>query len=406
MRLYIKQLSRVRKEQQIFQQVTEATMFDEPKVIFWPVGTGDSTSIVVRDGIVLQVDLRDLNDADNADSDRVALVDRLSENLPKVDGKPYLSAFALTHPDQDHILGFAELLDRVTIGEIWFTPRVFIENDQDLCDDAVAFKEEAERRVQTVIRSGGEVESGDRVRVIGYDSILQTDEFKSFPEDRLTIPGNSVTEIDGNSYEGEFTAFIHAPFAEEIEGDRNNTSLCMQVVLGDDPSLGGILLFGDIAYPRIRRIFDTTKKAGNEDFLKWKIFLAPHHCSKSAMYQKEGDTEVLKQDMLDDLAAYQVQNGIIIASSDSIPSRNSSGDNPPHAKAKKRYEEVADGGFFCTHDDGPSGEPLIFQSDDGALSSNNISRAVATSATSKLAMAVDEARGSDSPPSEQVGYGC
>ena len=381
-------------------------MFDEPKVMFWPVGTGDSTSIVIQDGIVLQVDLRNMNEADNSDSDRVALVDKLAENLPKVDGKPYLSAFALTHPDQDHILGFEELLNRVTIGEIWFTPRVFIENDQDMCEDAIAFKEEAERRVQETIKAGGDVGSGDRVRVIGYDSLLDTDEFAGFPEDRLTIPGNSVTEIDGNDYEGEFNAFVHAPFAEETEGDRNNTSLCMQVVLGDDPSQGGVLLFGDIAYPRIRRIFDTTNEAGNEDFLKWKVFLAPHHCSKSAMYQKEGDTEVLKQDMLDDLAAYQIEGGIIVASCDKIPSRNSSGDNPPHAKAKKRYEEVADGGFFCTHEDGPSGEPLVFQIDGGALAAPDIGEAAAISATSKLASAVDEARGSDTPPSEQVGYGC
>jgi len=381
-------------------------MFDEPKVMFWPVGTGDSTSIVIQDGIVLQVDLRHMNEADNSDSDRVALVDKLAENLPQVDGKPYLSAFALTHPDQDHILGFEELLDRVTIGEIWFTPRVFIENDEDMCEDAVAFKEEAERRVQETIKAGGDSGSGDRVRVIGYDSLLDTDEFAGFPEDCLTIPGNSVTEIDGNDYEGEFNAFIHAPFAEETEGDRNNTSLCMQVVLGDNPSQGGVLLFGDIAYPRIRRIFDTTKEAGNEDFLKWKIFLAPHHCSKSAMYQKEDDTEVLKQDMLDDLAAYQVEGGIIVASCDKIPSTNSSGDNPPHAKAKKRYEEVADGGFLCTHEDGPSGEPLVFQAYDGVLAAPDIAEVAATSATSKLASAVDEARGSDSPPSEQVGYGC
>ena len=381
-------------------------MFDKPQIMFWPVGNGDSTTVVVRENIVLHVDLRDLHAAEEADDDHVALIDVLAENLPKVDGKPYLSAFALTHPDQDHILGFEELLDRVTIGEIWFTPRVFIENDQDLCDDAVAFKEEALRRVSETIANGGEVGAGDRVRLIGYDALLKEDEFAGFPEDRLTVPGNSITEIDGEDYAGDFNAFIHAPFAEETVGDRNNTSLCMQVVLGDDPSQGGALLFGDIAYPRIRRIFDTTKKAGNEDFLKWKVFLAPHHCSKSAMYQKEGDSEVLKQDMLDDLAEYQVDGGTIVASSEKIPSSNASGDNPPHAKAKKRYEEVADGGFLCTHEDGEPGEPLVFTADGGALEApDTVESAASAAATGKIAAAVDEARGSDSPPSEQVGYG-
>ncbi|WP_217358814.1 hypothetical protein [Thalassococcus sp. S3] len=136
-------------------------MFDEAKLMFWPVGTGDSTTVVIQDGIVLQVDLRDLHSADEADDDHAALVDALVENLPTVDGKPYLSTFARTHPDKDHIQGFEDLLDRVTIGEIWFTPRVFIENDQDLCDDAVAFKEEAERRVQETINLGGDVGAGD-----------------------------------------------------------------------------------------------------------------------------------------------------------------------------------------------------------------------------------------------------
>lgn len=377
-------------------------MFDEPKIVFWPVGTGDSTTIVVQDAIVLQVDLRDLHSAGDADDDHVALVDKLVESLPTVDGKPYLSTFALTHPDKDHIQGFEDLLSRVTIGEIWFTPRVFIENEQDLCEDAVVFKEEAERRVQEAIDSGGDVSAGDRVRVIGYDTILKDDQFRGFPEDRLTVPGNSITEIDGVDYEGGFNAFIHAPFAEETDGDRNNTSLCMQVVLGDDPSKGGVLLFGDIAYPRLRKIFDTTKEAGNEEYLAWKLFLAPHHCSKSAMYQKEGDKEVLKQDILDDLADYQVDDGVIIASSEKVPSKNASGDNPPHAKAKNRYEEVANGGFFCTHEDGEDGGPLVFEVSDGTLEGLGVAQ---TSATSKLADGVDDARGSDSPPSEQVGYG-
>lgn len=373
--------------------------------MFWPVGTGDSISIVVQEDVVLQVDLRDLNASGDADDDHAALVDKLAENLPIVNNKPYLSAFALTHPDQDHILGFADLLDRITIGEIWFTPRVFLENDQDLCDDAVAFKEEAERRIQETIKTGGDVDSGDRVRLIGYDALLETDEFAGFPEDRLTIPGNSITEIDGDDYEGEFNAFIHAPFAEETAGDRNNTSLCMQIVFGDDPSLGGVLLFGDIAYPRIRRIFDETKEAGNEDYLKWRIFLAPHHCSKSAMYQTEDGSEVLKQDMLDDLAGYQVEGGYIVASSENIPSQNKSGDNPPHAKAKKRYEEVAEAGFVCTHEDSNSSEPIVFEVIDGSLSVPDVSESVSPSSAGKLAAAVAEARGTDSPPSEKVGYG-
>ena len=59
--------------------------------------------------------------------------------LPEDDGKPSLAVFVLTHPDEDHCLGFKDLLKRVKIGEIWFTPRVFREYSKDLSDDAKAF---------------------------------------------------------------------------------------------------------------------------------------------------------------------------------------------------------------------------------------------------------------------------
>jgi beta-lactamase superfamily II metal-dependent hydrolase len=379
-------------------------MFDKPQFIFWPVGTGDSTTIVIKDGVVLQVDLRDLSKSDDAGDDHISLVDKLVEELPEKDGNPYLAGFALTHPDKDHILGFADLLDRVTIGELWFTPRVFIENDTDLCDDAVAFKDEAERRVKATIDQGGAVISGDKVRVIGYDLLLQGDEFEGFPDEKLTVPGNSITELDGEDYEGEFNAFIHAPFKDEDIGDRNNTSLAMQVVLGSDPSAGGVLLFGDIAYPRIRKIFDFTKEAGNEQYLAWKVFLAPHHCSKSAMYQDEDGSLVLKQDILEDLAKFQIDDGYIVASSEAIPAQNKKGDNPPHAKAKMLYQEVANGQFLCTHEDSADSEPLIFVVDDGDITFVGEAAAGAVS-IDKIALAVATSRGSDEPPSEKVGFG-
>lgn len=380
-------------------------MFDEPKVMFWPVGTGDSTTIVIKENSVLQVDIRNLENVGDNDDDHVSIIDILVDNLPKSYGVPYLSGFALTHPDEDHILGFKKLLEKVFIGEIWFTPRIFAEYDKNLCEDAQAFKDEAHRRVQKTIEADGDAGSCNRVRIIGYNDILEEDEFAGFPEDYIILPGNSLTELDGTDYKGDFNAFIHAPFKEEIEEDRNNTSLAMQVTLGDDPSKGGVLLFGDIAYPRIRRIFDTTKATGNENFLKWRVVLAPHHCSKSAMYQDENGKEVLKQDMLHDLELYQVDDGYIVSSSEAIPTHNKKGDNPPHAIAKERYEEILRGKFLCTHEDGGSAEPLVFTSNDDDLSYVNYF-ADATIKEDHISAAVNAARGSKKPPAQEIGFGC
>jgi hypothetical protein len=376
-------------------------MFDEPKFHFWKVGTGDSTSVVLKEDIVLQVDLHD-NASD--DNDNTPIVDTLVAELPEKDGSPYLSGFALTHPDQDHIKGFEDLLDQVTIGELWFTPRVFKEYKKDLCDDAVAFQEEAMRRVKLAIKNDGDLDAGDRVRLVGYDDLLESGEFDGFPEDLLTVPGNAITALDGEDYEGEFRAFIHAPFKDDEEHDRNDTSLAMQVVLGDDPSKGGALLFGDISYPVIRKIFDVTKENDNEEALAWKVFLAPHHCSKSVMYQKEDDSEELKQDILDDLEEAQVGDGYIVSSSEEIPSSNKKGDNPPHAKAKARYEEIADGDFLCTCEDAGDETGLTFSSVDGEIEYDG-DTSEATETEDKVAAAVVAGRGSDEPPAEDVGFG-
>ena len=69
-------------------------------VVFWPVGTGDSTTIVLGGNLVMQVDLRDMKAADEDDAVVAAVIDRLEETLPQPDGKtPYLAVFALTHAD-------------------------------------------------------------------------------------------------------------------------------------------------------------------------------------------------------------------------------------------------------------------------------------------------------------------
>jgi beta-lactamase superfamily II metal-dependent hydrolase len=91
----------------------------QKSVIFWPVGTGDSTTLVLKPGeIVMQIDLHHMAKADDKDNPEWPVIDHLIKLLPKKNGRPYLALFVLTHPDQDHIRGFKELLSKVLIGEI------------------------------------------------------------------------------------------------------------------------------------------------------------------------------------------------------------------------------------------------------------------------------------------------
>jgi beta-lactamase superfamily II metal-dependent hydrolase len=159
-------------------------------MIFWPVGSGDSTTIVIDEETIVQVDIRHMAKADDDDEPHLPVLDELIKLLPKKNGKPYLALFVLTHPDKDHCQGFEELLKRVHIGELWFSPNVFTEFKSELCDDAVSFQIEAKRRLKATVKANGTPSSGDRIRVIGYDEEVQGEEYKGFPKEMISIPGH------------------------------------------------------------------------------------------------------------------------------------------------------------------------------------------------------------------------
>lgn len=389
-------------------------------IVFWPVGTGDSITICVDADTFMQVDLHHLAMADEDDDPRVPIVDRLIKLLPKRNKKPYLSVFCLTHPDEDHCLGFQTLRESVEIGEIWFTPRIFFEHQGDLCEDAQDFVKEAKRRVKKTIEKKGKTESGEHVRIIGYSDLLEEDEYKGFPVDRLSSPGDSITGFDGQDRSRVFDAFVHAPFKDDdVARERNETSVGLRVELREGSQTGQALLLGDLSYPTLRRVFDETKSHGNDEKLKWDVLLTPHHCSKSVMYwQDDGDSEdTLKQDILDDIEAAAGEIGYIVASCDPIPGKNADGDNPPHAKAKARYEEIAPNGFLCTgeHPNTEKPQPIVFtltaddfsyqeptkDTDIDALKDQKKSRTTSTA----LEQAVVLGQGQATTPTQRVGFG-
>ncbi len=379
-----------------------------PSFIFWPVGCGDGATVVISDKEVLQIDLNDTAIAEADDNEKIPLVDELVAKLPQKDGKPYLSCFVLTHPDEDHCRGFADLLKRVTIGELWHTPRVFREfkDGETLCDDAEAFHKEAKRRVAATIRAKGD--PGHRVRVVGYDDLLKEDDYKGFPLAFFTTPGQSVTVLDGADIRTCFAVFVHAPFRNDPADSRNETSLAMQVVIGSSKATMSGLFFGDLSYPTLREIFDQTKKHDNLRALNWNVLLAPHHCSKKAMYEKEADgNDVLKQDILDDLDARQLSPGFVVASSVAIPGSNTSGDNPPHAKAKNRYSEIVNDDFICTgeYSTPKNMRPVIYTLTDHGIAQVDKDYTLAEATKEDLAKAIAAARGSSTPPAGKVGFG-
>ena len=379
--------------------------FPQRGFVFWPVGNGDSTSIVVADNVVMQVDVNQTDAATDANDPREPVVDRLIGHLPRLAGRPYLATFALSHPDEDHCRGFAQLLDDVQVGELWFTPRIFREYRKDLCDDAVAFRDEAMRRVSKTIRARGAVASGDRVRVIGFDDLLKDPEFAGLPPHLLSIPGSDVTTIDGTDHAETFRAFIHSPFKDDVDGERNDTSMGMQASLIDASASCSALLLGDLSYAVVMDIF---KRSDLHD-VAWNVLLAPHHCSKSVMYTRGPDgKDQLQDDVMAALENARHPGGHIVSSSQPVPASNRDGDDPPHAKAKRRYEEIVDKGHFvCTqeHPNAKSPVPVVFEFSGGGLQMLMPAGEIDSSYRRTVENAINRARGEDKPPSQRVGFG-
>lgn len=323
----------------------------ERGAVFWPVGTGDSTTVVISDQIVLQIDLHDLALADEDDTPEAPVVDLLAESLPQVDETPYLAAFALTHADKDHCLGFADLLEKVHIGELWATPRLWREYQMDdapaLCPDAQAFQEEAERRVAAVmaaIAKGDEVASGDRIVIIGYDTDHDKHAYAELPEEFKSGPGKTITTIDGVDCSDTFEAFIHAPFADDCASARNDTSLAMHLTITEaNGASGRVLMFGDLAHETIMKVFTYSEYYERNQYLDYDVLLAPHHCSKKVMFIPDADgKDVLQKDVTDAFARHANEGAVVVCSSGPIPAQDKPRDNPPHLKAYNRYREVVD----------------------------------------------------------------
>jgi hypothetical protein len=380
--------------------------------LFWNVGTGDSSTLVVKpDEVIAQIDIRHLEKAEDPDEPEWPVIDHLVKSLPKRNGRPYLSLFILTHPDRDHVQGFAELARRVDIGEIWHTPKIFRDqgDEEQLCEDAKAFRKEANRRRKAILANPTNVKSGDRLRVIGHDDVLGDDKYKDIPEAFKSRPGHQVSMIDGVDLSHDFRAFIHAPFSDDQAKDKNNTSLALNIVLWDGDKYGQFFFFGDREYPTIKRIFETTEAhPDNVPYLYWDVMLCSHHCSKAVMYWQDEDDEeeVFKQDSMDFFAKYSRNKlGYIVASSHS-DFTDESGDLPPHEKAREAYEEIVKAGhFICTHEypNKKSPAPVVFIVDEDGCKLNE-KRKIVQGATT-LGLAVTDARGARQPPVVHTGFG-
>ena len=345
---------------------------------FYPVGNGDCDLITI--GGANKKMMFDCNFRQKAEDENDEMYDVLGDLLDnelttKKCGLPFLDAFLLTHPDQDHCRSFADKFylgdpdavsqsakddKKILIGELWYSPRVFEELTGDLNADAKAFKKEAKRRMELYKSDSRKADKdGNRIRIIGW---TDNPDLKGL-EDRIVTPGNTISAVNGTNCR-YFEMFIHAPFKNDISGEnRNMTSIVSQLRFDSEKEhqVARIFLAGDTEWRIIEEIMDKTSDDNN---LKWDLLEAPHHCSyKFFADDRENDPNQKSLDFLD-----KSESNAFVISSSKVVKQNS--DNPPCQKAKNRYtDRVGKSNFLCTSgtSEDESDKPIIFVIDNDGL---------------------------------------
>lgn len=346
---------------------------DKTIITFYPVDNGDCNLIEVANGPKIMWDcrLRDAAENEEDESKYDVLQDLLDNKLETKQNLPFVDAFILSHADKDHCHGFEKKFylgsptkipneaiqeRKILIGELWYSPRVILEDENELSCDAIAFKKEAERRMELFKSNPIEAaKDGNRIRIIGWAD----DEGLEGLDERIIVPGNLISEVNGISYT-DFRMFIHAPFKDAIENaSRNETSIVIQFRfdINGVSDAAKLFLAGDSEWPVWKQIVEKS----SSETLKWNLFEAPHHCSWT-FFSSDREKGEPEQSSLDFLAGHEA-GAMIISSSKYISHKDS---NPPCKKAKNRYiDSVGDLNFYCTGgnkiDDKPSPEPVVFE---------------------------------------------
>lgn len=330
------------------------------KVKFYPVNNGDTVLITLKDDTTILFDSNIRETGKDADGNLIYDVKKdLLDSLKKKKGNYHLDLFILTHPDQDHCRGFKKHFykgnpdnysesnrnnDEIIIDEIWATSHLF---DSTSNDDAKALKKEAERRRKLWDDDDSDKnKAGNRIRMIGYNG---DDKFENVPS---SVPGEILSSINGSNKK-DFEFFIHSPFKDSLitasaEENANFSSIVVQArfkIEESDVNFSAYALFGGDADHNIwSKIWEisTNKSNKNEDKLEWDLFLAPHHCSWTYFNNvpyNENDENKTPTDTSLKILEKRIGKGKIVASCKKIKNND---DNPPHYKAKVKYQSKLD----------------------------------------------------------------
>jgi len=338
------------------------------KITFYPVGNGDMTLIELESGRFVLIDINIRTAADDPDGDEPDVAAALRKRLPRdTNGRLYVDAFLLSHPDEDHCRGlrkhfhlggpddWSKADDKILIREMWSSPIVFRRagRNHTLCADAKAWNQEARRRVKHY-RDGKAAADGQRILILGEDEDGKTDDLQG----TLIKIDETFSRINGQEDESLVSRLL-APLPvnddeEKLSKNKSSAILNLSLSGGGEPDKCRFLTGGDAEVAIWEALWG--RHADDPEVLSYHLLLTPHHCSWHSLsydsWSEYGEDAEVCEDARSALS--QAKSGAtLVASSKPVADDDS---DPPCIRAKLEYDDVAErcgGNFKCVGDTSP-----------------------------------------------------
>lgn len=360
------------------------------KIIFYPVGNGDTSQIVLDNGKRILFDYRQTEKSKDCKSLEIDLDKQLKKELREAK-KDYFDVVAFTHSDSDHInmsTEFFELRhadkykgkDRIKINTLWVPAAMILEtatNDEQ-SDEYVIWRQEARYRLR--IGEGIRVFSKpDKLKTWLEENDLSVDERKHLITDAGQIAPDFSISLDGVEF------FCHSPFIKMVDENaefRNEASLVFNIRFNVDGTIFDYLEVGDCDSDILSDIVTISKKHENEDRLNWDLYNLPHHCSYKALNNEEkGERKTVPVISVEELLLHGKAGAYLVSSSNPIKNTCDAYEQtqPPHIQAKNCYKEylenVSGTEMYVTMEYPSEEKPLpltfIIDSDGSSVERNN-----------------------------------
>jgi hypothetical protein len=354
------------------------------KFDFFRVACGDMTLIRLESGRSILIDCNIRKAADDPGDDTPDVAAQLKELLKRdANGRPYVDAMLLSHPDADHCTGLehhfhlGKLADypkdsgKIIIKEMWSSPIVFrrgLKKTHGLWPDAEAWTTEARRRVRQ-FETLGYCPADERILILGEDVDGKTDKLGAILV-KVDAEWNLIDGQPDSTFEALLLAPKHADDdAEEETLTKNDSSTIVRFKLasGYVKDACRFLTGGDAEVAIWEKLWDRHRNNA-EWALAYDLLLSPHHCSWHSLswdsWSQLGEDAKVSADARSALGQARA-GATIVASSKSICDDDS---DPPCVRAEREYRSIlkpGGGTFVCVGDDGP--KPLAYDVEPGGL---------------------------------------